>query len=200
MQFNLNKVQEIRLFRGIERADIDALLQACATCSSYQPGEEIFAEGTLGSEIFILPEGHIRILLAKGTDQQKEIPIRGPDIFGEMAFLDQGVRSGTAIAEEYLELYGLDRAPTQEYFNRHPALGLGVMRNLTVILARKIRRTNAILLQELRHLPGGKASEHDGDSSDTTTIINPESVAIQKSLDTFSRTRNNSRLAQSIVP
>ncbi|MBF0136949.1 MAG: cyclic nucleotide-binding domain-containing protein [Magnetococcus sp. DMHC-1] len=200
MHFNLNKVQEIRLFRGINREEIDNLLQACATHTSYQPGEEIFAEGTLGSEIFILPAGRIRIILSKDTSNQKEIPIRGPDIFGEMAFLDQGPRSGTAIAEEYLELYGLERNPTQDYFSRHPSLGLDIMRNLTVILARKIRRTNAILLQELRQMPGKPDEDRDHDISETTTVINPESIAIQDSLNTFARTRNNDRIAQSIVP
>ncbi|MBF0177116.1 MAG: cyclic nucleotide-binding domain-containing protein [Magnetococcales bacterium] len=200
MHFNLNKVQDIRLFRGIERSEIDSLLQACASLTRFRPGEEIFAEGAVGSEIFILPAGRVRILLAKGTDSQKEIPIRGPDIFGEMAFLDQAPRSGTAVADESLEVYGLERVPTQKYFSLHPSLGLEIMRNLTVILARKIRRTNAILLQELRRMPGEKDGDRESDLSETTTIINPQSLALQDSLDAFARTRNSNRIVQSIVP
>ncbi|MBF0424195.1 MAG: cyclic nucleotide-binding domain-containing protein [Magnetococcales bacterium] len=200
MDAHLRKIQEIRLFRGVDRSAIADLLQSCATFSCYQPGEEIFAVGSHGQEMFILPTGRVRVLLSQDANSQKEIPIRGPDIFGEMAFLDQGPRSGTAIAEESLELYRLDRIPTQEYFTRHPALGLEIMRNLTIVLARKLRRTNAVLLQELRHLPDKKGDDADGDTSEATTMVNPESVALQASLSAFARTRNSGRFAQSIVP
>lgn len=62
----------------------------------YDPGETILAEGTLGSELYILFDGRVRI----NKDQQLITTLtRIGDIFGEMAMLDHQVRTASVVAE-----------------------------------------------------------------------------------------------------
>ncbi|MBF0624036.1 MAG: cyclic nucleotide-binding domain-containing protein [Magnetococcales bacterium] len=188
--FDIGEVQEIRLFRGLDPFQMAALLDGCARKVRYLAGEEIFAEGSLGTEVYLLPRGRVKILLDQGGADQQEILVRGPEVFGEMAFLDQSPRSAAAIAADDLEVYVLDREPAQAFMTARPEIGLTVMRNLTAILARKLRQTNAILLQEVRRL-------HHRPPTPTQPL--PE-AGLEDSIDTFVRRRNSQRMVRSIVP
>ncbi len=64
----------------------------------YSPHEVIFREGSFGDSAFIIENGQVEIsTLVDG--QRRRLAVLGPgELFGEMALVDQGVRTASAIA------------------------------------------------------------------------------------------------------
>jgi CRP-like cAMP-binding protein len=101
---------------------------------NFAKGKTIFKEGDLGDEFFVIVRGRVEI---RSGDRHFET--LGPDgIFGEMALIDDGPRSATAVA-----LTDVTVAPIKEnqflfLVKNTPFFALNVMR----VLAHRLRRQN----------------------------------------------------------
>jgi CRP-like cAMP-binding protein len=103
----------------------------------YKAGETIFREGDRGAEFFVIQGGRVRIL--KGNRVLETLGRN--EIFGEMALIDDSVRSASALAETDVTV-----APITEkqylFLVRHtPFFALKVMR----VLAQRLRAQNSVL-------------------------------------------------------
>ena len=72
------------------------------------------------------------------------------DFFGELSFLDRGVRSADAEAKAPTDLFVLSRANFNEHSKADPSFGARVFARLALAIAERLRRTDA----ELRVLEG----------------------------------------------
>lgn len=133
-------------------------ITAIAREASYQAGETIFAEGSNSDELFIILQGEVEILLDPGLTSlpianKTPVPIatlRRGQSFGEIALVDQGVRSATARAGvEGTRLLVIPGAELVHMCSDHPQLGYLLMRNLAADLAMKLRNTDLLIRQEL---------------------------------------------------
>lgn len=67
----------------------------------FTAGEIIFNEGDIRDNAYILESGEIDIIRAHGTDSEiNYITLRSGDLFGEMALMEPGLRSASAIAKK----------------------------------------------------------------------------------------------------
>lgn len=99
-------------------------------------GQRIFSEGDLGEELFIIVNGMVDIYANK-----RLITTLGKnDIFGEMALIDGGPRSATAIAKTKSILIAVSKRDFLTLVRRDPEFAIDVMRTLT----RRLRRMNLI--------------------------------------------------------
>lgn len=79
----------------------------------YHPGDRIFREGEHGSHAFIIERGTVEITTTR-DDRLVRIALLGAgEIFGEMALIDNNVRSATAIAADECELIIIRREQIQ---------------------------------------------------------------------------------------
>ncbi|OFZ22729.1 MAG: hypothetical protein A2X94_03520 [Bdellovibrionales bacterium GWB1_55_8] len=126
-------------------------LSASVRERSLKPGERAFAQGESGDEIFLVRRGTMRIQLpiAGGKNHHLATFARG-DFFGDLAFLDRGVRSADAIAPEGAELYVLSRAAFNEVARAFPELGTILFSRLARTIAFRLRQADTELraLQE----------------------------------------------------
>ena len=101
--------REIELLREVDNTTI-VELRECVHEWSVPAGEKIFKHGDGGDEIFLIQRGIIRILLPLKHGKQHHLAtFKRGDYFGEMAFLDKGIRSADAEAKMYCELYYRER-------------------------------------------------------------------------------------------
>jgi CRP-like cAMP-binding protein len=70
----------------------------------YQAGEKVFGQGDSADCAFIVQKGMVRLYQSVDGHQVEIADIPPGEIFGEMAVLDQGSRSATAIAVEVTTL------------------------------------------------------------------------------------------------
>ena len=98
----------------------------------FQKGELVFSQGEQGKEMYDILSGSVGIFLNYGEAEQRELTILREGSFGELALLDGGVRSATAVAlEAQTELAVLTAGDFAAYFRDRPAQVRAIMRRLS---------------------------------------------------------------------
>ena len=95
-------------------------------------GQTLFQAGDPGDSLFIVRDGKIELFI-KDTAGQKIVlhTAQSGDMFGELAMLDSGARSATALALTDAELLVLDRDDLVLLFQRKPESALHMLASLT---------------------------------------------------------------------
>ncbi len=98
---------------------------------TYATDEVVFRGGDRGSTMYVVLEGSVRIE-HRDENQVTVIAERGPgEFFGEMALVDTGVRSASAIAAATpTRLVEIDKARFIYLVSQQPAFSLAVLRAL----------------------------------------------------------------------
>lgn len=139
------ELHEVELFAGRKETTLAALEQ-CMEKRHVAAGEQIFARGENGDELFLIRRGAVRIVLPLSDRQSHHLGTFGRGaFFGEMAFLDGETRSANAVAFTDCELYVLSRRAFDKFAEDHRKLGLRLMEGIASVLASRLRYTNAEL-------------------------------------------------------
>ncbi len=95
-------------------------------------GQTLFQAGDPGDSLFIVRDGQVELFI-KDTAGQKIVlhTAESGDMFGELAMLDSGARSATALALTDTELLVLDRDDLVLLFQRKPEAALHMLASLT---------------------------------------------------------------------
>lgn len=128
---------------GIFAAVPDKLLAAVAAAADevlLRRGEQLFAKGDLGQELYVIVSGSMRIHDGDHTLNR----LRAHEVFGEMALLDARPRSASATADEETLLLCLRQEEFFELLEDHGAIARGVIQ----VLSQRLRARS----EELAHL------------------------------------------------
>lgn len=117
--------------------DFGLLAGAGAPVRRYKAGEIIFSEGDAAEEMFVVKSGTVEIRL--GNRLLDTLPAHS--IFGEMALIDRGPRSATAVAITDAELVPVAEKQFLLMVSRTPYFALNVMR----VLVLRLRTSNTVL-------------------------------------------------------
>jgi CRP/FNR family cyclic AMP-dependent transcriptional regulator len=134
------------LLRGLSAPEQQALL-AAAIRRRYRRGEVLFHEGDLGDSIHLLVSGRVAVRTTTLDGDTVTYAVAGPgEAVGELALLSADHRrSATVVAMEDTETIALRREQFEQIRARHP----GVNRMLVDILAARVRRLSAHLVEAL---------------------------------------------------
>jgi SulP family sulfate permease len=132
------ELPDMEMFRGRRQQTVDDLRQ-CLETRVVPAGEPVFRQGDAGDEIFFVRKGSVRIQLLVAGKTLHLASVGRADFFGEIAFLDGGLRSADAVAECACELYALSRQRFDAVAQTHPRLGQGVFAALARALALRLR-------------------------------------------------------------
>ncbi len=118
---------------GSEPSKVSQLLQ------NFAAGSVIFREGDLGSEMYIIQKGHVRISLQMGGKEREVAVLEKGDFFGEIAILNQSpARSATAVASDDVEVLRLRTSDLDLLLRRKPDIAIRMMMKLS----ERLRETN----------------------------------------------------------
>jgi len=117
--------------------DFGILAGAGAPVRDYKAGDVIFKEGDPAEELFVVKSGTVEIRL--GNRLLDTLPERS--IFGEMALIDHGPRSATAIAATDATLVPVGEKQFLFLVSRTPHFALNVMR----VLVQRLRTSNTAI-------------------------------------------------------
>jgi CRP-like cAMP-binding protein len=134
------------LLRGLTGPEQQALL-AAAIRRRYRRGEVLFHEGDLGDSVHLLATGRVAVRTTTPDGDSVTYAVAGPgEAFGELALLSADHRrTATVVALEDTETLALRREQFERVRTRHP----GVDRMLVEILAARVRRLSAHLVEAL---------------------------------------------------
>jgi CRP-like cAMP-binding protein len=157
---NVEVLKEVDIFAELTE---DQLTRIDALCSeqSFEQGARIFQENSLSQELYIIMNGKVEIqvdpdTIGKGGDNSYEpttiATLRWGQCFGEIALVDQGVRSASArCGSDNCRLLVINIHHFMRLLQDDPEMGFVVMRNLAADLAFKIRQTNLMIRESLMY-------------------------------------------------
>lgn len=124
------QLQESAVFRGVELADLEALIERMQR-QRYSQGTVLFNKGDAGDSMYLILAGRVRIFTADASGNELTIRFYGQnEVFGEFTLLDGLPRSASAAAVEPLEVLVLDRETFTNFLQERPLAGLMMMRKL----------------------------------------------------------------------
>jgi SulP family sulfate permease len=141
----LLELKDFPLFRDCNEVVISGLA-GCVGRLAVRQGEKVFSSGEEGDEIFLLRRGSVSILLPlEGGKQHHLATIGQGDFFGELAFLDRGVRSADVVAKVDADLFVLSRSRFNDQTFADPSFGVQVFDRLALAIAERLRKADAEL-------------------------------------------------------
>lgn len=109
----------------------------------YATGEYIFHQGDPGIALYIIIEGEV-VITEKHTDGENyDLALLSQgDFFGEIALLDEGTRSASAIATRSSSLAVIFKPDMDDFIDKYPKKGIEILAGISQILATRLRAVN----------------------------------------------------------
>jgi CRP/FNR family transcriptional regulator, cyclic AMP receptor protein len=126
----LAALRRVSLFAGL---DDDELAQVALLFKQRQfaPGETVVKEGADGAAFFVIDSGEAQVTV-RGTERAT---LKQGDYFGEIALIDEDVRSASIVANTELVCYGLTLWEFRPLVTGNGEIGWKLLQSL----ARKLR-------------------------------------------------------------
>lgn len=103
----------------------------------YEVGELLMRQGDEGDCVIVVRTGITKIMAADGSGSDRLLAVRGPgELLGEMACIDEGLRSASVVARERVFGVKIARSRFIEYLDGHPRAAREVARQV----AQRLRR------------------------------------------------------------
>jgi CRP/FNR family cyclic AMP-dependent transcriptional regulator len=158
----VNILKRTDIFYDLTDEQLEMVAELCHEVH-YRTGEMIFEEQSASDELYIIARGEVEILVDPSLiEAAPAIPrpvtiatMRSGQAFGEIALVDQGLRSaGARSASEDTRLLVIPRAKLLNLCDAYPELGYRVMRNVAADLSLKMRGADLTIREQL--LWGGR--------------------------------------------
>ncbi len=158
----INFLRETDLFYNLSPLQLEIVESLCEE-KNCREGEIIFSENSPEKELYLIFRGQIEIFVNPGIVSTSPGIVIKPEIiavlmrgqsFGEVALVDQGLRSaGARAALRETLLLRISRDRLLNVCNSYPELGYRVMSNLALDLAQKIRNADLKIREVLLYQP-----------------------------------------------
>ena len=144
------------IFQGVAPGAVAALASQLSPVE-FPRGHQIFAEGDVGDQLYILVAGKVKVGRRTVDGRENLLALMGPaDMFGELALFDPGPRTSTVTALTDVQAVTMDRAALRLWIRQYPEIAEQLLR----VLARRLRRTNdAMTAMIFTDVPGRVAKQ-----------------------------------------
>ena len=142
-------------FDGLSDAHLDLIATVCEL-ETFSKGQVLIQERERSDELYVIGDGTVEVLInpalitteGLGMEPVVVTELYRGQAFGEMALVDQGIRSATIrVSEDNTSVLRLSRARLMKLCDENTDLGYRLMKNLAIDLATKMRNTDLSLRQ-----------------------------------------------------
>lgn len=149
-------LKEADIFDEFTATQLELVASVCEV-KDYDNDEIVFEENSTGNELYVIVAGEVAIRVdPKLIGEEGEsgpltiTTLRRGQCFGEVALVDQGIRSASAhCVQANTKLIIIPRDKLMLLCDTYPQLGYRLMRNLAADLAMKIRNTDLLIRERL---------------------------------------------------
>jgi len=139
---NLDLLARVPLFEGLTQAQLKKVAEVCETEEVHR-GAYVFREGEPGASMYVVVQGKVRISRQMpGMGEEALTILEAGSAFGEMAVVEEGVRSADAIAHESASLLRIGRDRLDQLLFTDKELAYSVLWALVRTLSGRLRETN----------------------------------------------------------
>lgn len=133
-------IRKIPLFKYLSYQETIKVLNI-ATTNIYQPGDVIIQENTVGTDMFVLLGGSVKLLK---MGQPLNV-LRDGAFFGEMGLIDNAPRSASVVAEVPTRVLTIKRNDFYPLLRREPQLAVKLLWSFCQSLNQRLRVTTELL-------------------------------------------------------
>jgi CRP/FNR family cyclic AMP-dependent transcriptional regulator len=127
MPCDAQTLADVELFEHVSDED-RARLAEFIDIAQLAAGETLFRAGEPGESLYVVRSGEVELFIRDTAGQKIALAIAGAgEVFGELALLDRGPRTATAIALTDCELLELDRDDLLLLFQKSPNAALRLL-------------------------------------------------------------------------
>jgi len=159
----INILRQTDIFYDLTEPQVEMVAGLCSE-ATYKLDETIFEENSASDELYVIASGEVDILVnpalvqSSATRQSARpltiVTLRRGQTFGEIALVDQGLRSASArCASKKAHVLVIDSERLLKLCDSYPDLGYRLMRNIAADLAFKIRGTDLAIREQLLWRP-----------------------------------------------
>ena len=124
-------LSKISLFSLMKNRDLRRIAKL-AHHHSFKKGELIIREGERDGRLFVIISGKVEIIKGLGSQNEKPLGILRPiNYFGEMALLDDFIRTASIVAMEDTEILSLDQWNIREEIRKYPSIAIELLQTLS---------------------------------------------------------------------
>jgi CRP-like cAMP-binding protein len=160
----INFLKQSDIFYQFTPTQLELVANLCQEVT-FQKDDLIFQENSSSKELYIIVQGEVDILVNPSlvssnqleSEDKKIATLRRGQSFGEVALVDEGLRSASACASQKdTRLLIIPRDKLVMLCDTYPQLGYRLMYNLAADLAMKIRNTDLRIREQLLYKPQEK--------------------------------------------
>jgi CRP-like cAMP-binding protein len=153
----VNYLKQTDIFYQFTSTQLELVANLCQEMV-FNTGDIIFPENSSSKELYIITQGEVDISINTAMIEQTGSPLndtvvsklRRGQSFGEIALVDEGLRSASACAaQKDTRLLVIPRDKLIMLCETYPQLGFRLMYNLAADLAMKIRNTDLRMRERL---------------------------------------------------
>ncbi|MBW1772625.1 MAG: cyclic nucleotide-binding domain-containing protein [Deltaproteobacteria bacterium] len=138
-------LSRVSIFALMKKDDLKRIA-ALAQEHFYRKGDVIIREGDKDGRLFVIVNGMVDVVKGLGSENEKRLATLGPySYFGEMALIDDLVRSASVKANEETQLLSLDHLNLKKEIEKYPALAIELLQ----MLSRRIRAIEKTMINTL---------------------------------------------------
>ena len=170
-----NFLKQSDIFYQLSATQLELVANLCQQVT-YQKDELVFKESSHSKELYVIVQGTIDIAVdptlvgtrGDGVTHEVIATLRRGQSFGEVALVDEGMRSASAFAgQDDTRLLIIPRDKLLKLCDTYPQLGYQLMYNLGADLALKIRNAGLRTRENLLY------PSQNGLAGDSTTDVPP---------------------------
>ncbi len=139
-----DRLQKLPLFAGLSYEETNQLA-ALVRQERRAGGEVIVEEHALGSALYIVLEGRVRIERTRGDGVEVLGQLGAGELFGEMSLIEDLLTSARVVADGEVALLSIPRLPFEKLLAKSDRLALKVYRAFCRQLSERLRRANDLL-------------------------------------------------------
>lgn len=148
----------VPIFSKLKKRDLN-FLETIVHIRNYQADEIVFEEGDIGSGMYAIRSGQVRIYTR--DEQGREIEqamLESGDFFGEVALTASRPRIASARTIDTAVLVGLFRSDMLEAVQKYPAISAKILLGLTRVISDRLHQSH-LQINELKRQQSGSGQE-----------------------------------------
>jgi CRP-like cAMP-binding protein len=123
-------LKQVPLFTGLDDRQL-GIIAGLLIKREFEPEKIIITQGQGGQGLFIISDGSAKVIRSQPDGVEVEVNLLGPnDFFGELALLDDGVRTASVIATTKLECLVLTRLDFQGILRTEPDMAISLLKEM----------------------------------------------------------------------
>ncbi len=139
--------RHIAIFQGLEEGELTKIAGICRVIA-YDAADVILRAGEYGDHFYMVLDGKLDILA--GDDSALVGHVERGDFLGEISLVSAQPYTATAVAATDVKMVALSHQDFEALINRHPRIGMKVMRNIAISVGEKLRHLDNRYSEEIR--------------------------------------------------